>query len=565
MLAAKLTATPTRAPNWTSSRAMRLSSHLIACSIVVLLVLWLRWPESPRTTFIDADAARIVYGADLLAAGKLPGRDSLELDPPAASIITNLTFHVAGRKLSVFYGVAIAWAALTALGIYLLAYLLYRSGPSAFVAGALFSISSPALDRHGAAHQFWMMAPYLYSMVLLIYAAKGRGRAALVAAGALLGVALLFQRNAMWAIPFVASFFVLSWHRAKTAVPLVHHGPWSALLYYGLGILAGVMPLAVFYAIEGGLWPLVKQVFWTPAGWISLSGSGPWDEKLHRIVDCGAGFWRLIPLATSLAALGLASIPLRPRATDRDRAGAILVLAGSGLIALVWGLNFTAQSYLQLLPALVLLAAHPEGPLMRWRIPALFSAYDRSLPRLALLVLLLLGLLPALLREFETAEELAGEVKQPRSEQQEVLRIAKTIAAATAPGAGIWAWGAEAWSIYFHAEQLAPHPYYATRGMITTSPSATWRHPARPHFVRRGPWREVTSALDRTKPSFVVLSNDQSYSGWNDLSRILSAAYLPEPALSLRHFRVYRAKSLPQRVVPSRQPPNRLQQRDRPR
>ena len=80
--------------------------------------------------------------------------------------------------------------------------------------------------------------------------------------------------------------------------------------------------------------------------------------------------------------------------------------------------------------------------------------------------------------------------------------------------------------------------------MITTNLTNTWKRPtSMTRFVKKGPWKQIGADLVRTKPPFIVTANNESYSGFTPLEKLLREHYerLPKPRATA--FRFWKLKS----------------------
>lgn len=516
-------------------QAARFSLTMVLCTaLLVILVGWLRWPPETGDTVRDPSAAVVAYGADLLARGQQPMIHSVETMAPAGSFITWALWQLGGRSMGAVDSFGLLWTLLATLGVFALGLQLFGVA-SGIIAGIIFAVSSPPLDGMYLSHPSWMITPYIWATVLFASGLKTHRQGWFVGCGVMVALAALFKHQGALMLPVYV--LILAW-----APKLDRETRRYSLLYLLGGLALGFLPFAVYYLLNGGLGEFIKQYVFSPAGWRYLGGDGSWDSRLSRLEDGFNGFWSIAALPTLLTCLGLVSIPLR-RAGGWSPTG--ILMAGqlvAGLFGLILGFCFIPAHYLQLLPAMALIAGHPEGPLLRWfrlQWPGGWAGINRS----ALVFCLLLALIPALFAQVRSIKHVQEQRTRPAPSNVEIKRIAAVIARNSKPTDAIWAWGPEAWSVYYYARRGGIR-HYRSLGLITSSPAVTWRRNPAVHFVRRDPVRAISYELTRAKPRFVVLARNQAYRGFNELASLLDAHYEKVSNVVQKHFILYKLKKI---------------------
>jgi hypothetical protein len=350
------------------------------------------------------------------------------------------------------------------------------------VAATLYTVVSPVSDSIDLNYQTWMALPWVASGWAFV-AALARGRVALyVLAGALVVLAAQVKHQCaalgpMYALLVIASRYV--------ALPDgFTPGPVGRGLA-GLvgGAVLGFVPLGLWYAAHGALGDFLGTFFLSEGGWKYARSPLDLGEKLLRLGDGLLGFWEYLALPTVLAAGAL--LGLRRGLRRPTLVGLLLLgLFGAGFLAAAVGFRFYKSYYLHLLPALALAAAAPGNlaALLLERTTYRWSPPGRRLQ--GLLVASGVGVLLV----FAAAQD-AGNLRQIRQERRfardlDAQRVAKVVAAHSAPEDRIWVWGRWAWPVYFHTDRRAASRNYKVMNVLTTPLTNTWRRPGTPSTSR---------------------------------------------------------------------------------
>lgn len=512
-------------------------------ALVAAVTLALRWSYQASDVFVADDLSNITYGADLLRGGKLPLVDSAETRAPGASFLTWALWSLTERSLVVVHRFAVIWTLLAAVGVLLLGRVLWGTGHG-LVAALVYSAGAPALDGLTIGHATFMVTPLIWSAVALAQALRSGRAGWIVASGALLAWAAFTKHPAALLLPVHAAILALGPRLARPPGWAVARRRWLWHLAAGVGLV--VLPVALLYTVHGGLWQLVAGYLFNRAGWSFLGGEGSWEVILPRIKDGLNGLWQFAALPTLLGSMGLVGLCLRPRGAWTAPG---LLLAGLGLSGLVGGtlgFRFVETHYIQVLPALCLLAGHPDGPLMRWGAPwaRATSRVERAV-RVGLVGCLVLALVPALLLQGRSIKELRDRAEYPDMDQAALRAVGRTIQANAHPAhPTLWAWGAPARALYYYTAFTAPTRHYDQIGVLTGHPHESWRRSGRLRF-RRGPAAgELAADLRRSKPRFIVVSRGIPTHGFRALGRLLREHYQPVQRLTTSRVRVYLRKGV---------------------
>ena len=523
------------------------------CLLLAGLALLVRWPALGLEAFHNQDTAGIAYNADLLLRGGLPLVDNVEMKAPGSFYLSAMAWSLFGRSLTVLQAVACGWAILAAIGIYVGGHLLYdrRAG---LIASALYTIAAPITDSIDINYGAWMMAPYIWSTVFFIRGQDRRGGWWLVASGATLAIAGLLKRQAAVLFPLLAVLLLVAPLLDCNERWRAHGRPWRKLLWFLGGLALGFAPLLAYYAYRGHLGAFISHYFFSEVGWQYVKGALTWGERLSRVGDGFLGFWEYMALPTLLAVLSVAAGGFHRRWTARG-----VLLGGHfwmSFVGAALGLRFFKGYYLQILPAAVWIAAHPDGVLHRWLYRRNWRGRRVVGRNLAALALLLLALSPALLSH----QSQLSRIRTMRSKARDTKaqKVAAVIGRSSQAGDEIWVWGRWAWPIYFHADRPAATAYPKTLGLFTTTLTNTWRRPTKnTAFDPQSDWKTLMSQLKRDRPVFIVLSHNEKYRKFTALNALLTAEYRAVRGPWKRRFSVYRRRDVPAPSRPRLTPPPR--------
>jgi len=514
---------------------------------LALAAVVLRSPSFSNPGFHNEDAAGITYNADLLLRGLLPLADSVEFKGPGAFYIVWALFAAFGRSLPMLAVVVALWSVACTALLYLTGRALYGVRAGA-VAALLYTLVSPSIDSIDFNYHAWLSLPYIGATLLFVLGLRRGSVPVFVASGFALGLAALIKHQALTLAPALGAVLVL-WPRLERPEGWARPRPLAALLGMAGGGLAAFALLGLYYVAHGALGAYLRTYFMAEAGWHYLAGTIGWDDKLQRIGEGLWGFWEFLTLPTALAALAVVvALGTRRRPTLRG------VLLGLHLLfsflGTSIGFRYFKSYYLQVLPAVALLAAIPGGPADRLFDPAFWRAPAQLWRRRALPVLLTLSLAgPGLVLDLADL----GQIRRDRraARDPEAQKIGRIIRENSGPGERVWVWGRWAWPVYYHADRVAGTPYYKVLELLTTTLTNTWRRPTRPvRFRHDGPWQAVIADLKRVRPAFIAVSRNEDYREFKAFRDLLSTRYVAVPETGTTAISLYRRKDFKLRTPP---------------
>jgi hypothetical protein len=206
------------------------------------------------------DEGHLANGARRLAAGEILYRDVYTVYPPASFHAVAWLFELFGTHLQVVRGFHVVLTLALALLVFAWARRLMET-PFAWIAGALVAATGWHVILEGC-HYAYLYGAIPMAGLLCLARADARGeleRVPLLAVGAWAGLSLAFRLE-----PFVglalAGAAVVTLREGIGARTLVR------LLWLVLGTLAVIVPIGIYYAIQGALTELLLAVFWTSFG-----------------------------------------------------------------------------------------------------------------------------------------------------------------------------------------------------------------------------------------------------------------------------------------------------------
>ena len=508
-------------------------------TLLAIVAIVLRQPSVEREIFPNEDVAGITYNADLLRRGLVPMKDNIETKAPGTFFVTHWAWQLFGRSIRTFEGAGIAWAILAALAVLATGWSLY--GPLAGALSAfIFTIWSIRVAGVTANYNLWMMAPYGWAAAFFVFSLRTRRFKWIFLTGLMVGLSAMMKRQAATIVPL----YPLIWFMVQGGFSPSRRSwreIWRVLISYGAGLLAAFVPFVVYYLIEGGLTDFVGQYFFSSKGWsyvLNAESARPAYRAWHDGLD---GLWRFQRFPVLLATLTLFGALARGERRLSTRAS---FLAGHFLFSAVGvslGLRFYSGYYLQLLPSLAWLAAHPSGPLLIWFRTASWPTAKRARSILAMLLgLIVLAISPYLIQDLSTVQTLRMSRPKGNGPRLEAARVGAFIKTHSEHEDSIWVWGRWGWPVYFFADRISVTPYYKVLGIITNILDNTWRYSgSKTRFERKGPHAQIYHQLAEGKPKFIVVAKNEDVQEWSEFIALLERDYHLVSSLRLRFFQLY--------------------------
>ena len=469
----------------------------------------------------------------------LPLVDNLEYKAPGTFYITAFTWSVFGRTLVALQWVGVFWSILATLGIFVVGRLLYGQ-KAGLVSALIYVLVAPVTDSIDVNYGAWMIAPYVWATAAFLLAAKTGRIRWLLATGILLALAGLLKRQAavlfpLFAIaPFAGRY--VSWPEEWVGF----FEPRRALAMFGLGLAMGFSPIMIWYLTQGELGTFVGSYFFSESGWKYVQGSTGWSDKLIRIGDGFLGFGMYVATPTLLAVMTVAA-GVRTGTCWTARGLFLAGHIGLSFVGASLGLRFFKGYYLHVLPALVWLAAHPQGLVTQWLARDLWAGWWKKCRSLILVFLSCLLISPAVIHDVSQVQTIRKRRQAARDPIAQ--KIGAFIKKNSKDSDRIWVWGRWAWPVYFHADRRAATYFPKSLGVFTSNLTNTWRRPSKnTAFDPRSPWRVLIKQLKRDKPAFLVLSHNERYRSFKALNQMLRKDYRPVKGLRTRGFSVYYRK-----------------------
>jgi 4-amino-4-deoxy-L-arabinose transferase-like glycosyltransferase len=338
-----------------ASRALPMPTHYKWGILLVLLTVCLRLPAIVHPKAIDDEAGYATVAHELLHGGTLY-ISALDRRPPLLFWIYAAIFWVVGPyNWLPFHLIAVAWMLLTMWGLYALGRELF-SREVGLAAALLYSIYTASVDYvllelNG---EVMMDLPIVWALYIAFKQHTSRHRPELVLSGVLLCCAFLIKQPAAIAALPVGMYLLLPAYRAQRHLSLRHSVLHATLLTTSYFLTLGIVALVLYYQGilgEAYYWTIgdhdiphgpTDPIFWQFGVGMTLAFVVAWHPLVFLNVlavrECchrGARYWKHL----------------------RAEYTALLMLLGCSFIGVSASGRFYPNYFLQLLPALVLLAA----------------------------------------------------------------------------------------------------------------------------------------------------------------------------------------------------------------
>ncbi|MDB6148184.1 MAG: hypothetical protein JWO45_1848 [Spartobacteria bacterium] len=411
------------------------SQFQLAALGLILLTVVTRLPSLLHPWSIDDESVYSIVANEIVDGGR-PYIDAVERKPPLLFWLYAGIIEVTGKfNPTGLHAVAVAWTLATMAGLYVIGRQLFDRG-TGLVAALLYSVYQPWGTFKDLAFngELIMNLPLVWACAIVFARSPAKLRPELLVAGALLCVAfLLKQPAAIAAIPFGIYLLLPSYRASRGLTPTASafHAFLLTVGFFGmLGLVAavlqrqGILREAFFWTITNHANP---HIFW---------GKG----ALSTLAFLACCFPLVIGAVMSL----------------RDKRGlwtensaeriALLALLAASAIGAAAGARFYPHYYIQLIPALALLAAPYYARIWsrkdqpgHWLLRLATSYAVLAVTVAAFFVLSYFGLLP----------------------QREASEPGSYLSKNSAPNERIFVWGHAPW-IYMEAQRRPACRYILT-------------------------------------------------------------------------------------------------------
>jgi hypothetical protein len=462
--------------------------------------------------------------------GKVPFRDVFALHGMLEDgLLDAWLMDLFGRSLDVAIARTVVLGSLLGVAIWFLAIVVFDSIPLAMICVAMGSWTTAENNRT----LFQVATVALYWNAL-----RRNSRLSAVASGVFAGIALFFSYEiGMYSIVGGLGTAAALWIAAKR-VPWDGMSPARIALFFGLGVLAGAAPFAIYLAIRGALGEFLVTSFVTIPRIIDAVWSLPFpditstfrkDLNLHTLADFF--LWDKFHLIVSPLVIGIALIYLLARWLRRsmDRLDfALLVMALFATLAqrTAFGrAEFRHQYFAAFLigPLMVFLAVRFVRILRAmWRGGDDGTrAFVASVGVMAIPVLAVLFWIPDLvnarlhdfIRYYGRMQRIERDA-HAEEVQWRITEVSRRVQELTPRGRPMFDFSNQP-AFYFFADRPNPTRFYQV-----------------PIFSPRAFQEEVIAALERTKPAVVLRRSPEGFDQFdgvpNDLRAQAVASYLNE-------------------------------------
>lgn len=318
----------------------------IGAIALVLLTIFIRLPSLLHPQAIDDEAVYSVVANEIVDGG-LPYRDAIERKPPLLFWTYAAVFEAAGKyNWRALHVLALAWTLGTMAGLFAIGRRLFNQ-ETGLVAALLYGVfQSWAVGKNLALNgEMLMNLPLVWAWSIGLGTSRSRLRPELFGAGVLLCAGFLLKQPAAIAAVPLGIYLLLPSYRTSRGITksmsMVHAAMLTAGFFAALGLVAmvlareGILGEAFYWTFTNHDMP---HVFWTTGG-------------LHTLAFIGA----CLPLVVG------AGMAFRDRkglwAGSKPERTALFGLLFASLIGTAAGARFYPHYYIQLVPALALLAA----------------------------------------------------------------------------------------------------------------------------------------------------------------------------------------------------------------
>ncbi len=329
----------------------------LAAVLIVLLTVATRLPSLLQPQPIDDESVYSVVANEIVDGGR-PYIDAIERKPPLLFWTYAAVFKIAGKyNWYALHAVALLWTLATMAGLYAIGARLFNR-ETGLIAALFYSVFQPwaVANDLGFNGELLMNLPLVWAWAIALGPSKSRNRVELLAAGSLLSLGFLLKQPAAIAAVPLGIYLLLPDYRRKRGIRPIDSVIQAALLTVGFFFTLGLVALVLHGQRN------LRQAFY-------------WTFTNHAVADV---FWihgLLQTLAFTGACLPLmigAAVALPDRAAlwkdkgpERLALVGLLVVSAAGAAA---GARFYTHYYIQLVPALALLAAPYYASLWRGTI-----------------------------------------------------------------------------------------------------------------------------------------------------------------------------------------------------
>jgi 4-amino-4-deoxy-L-arabinose transferase-like glycosyltransferase len=313
---------------------------------IVILTLATRLPSLLHPWAIDDEAIYSVVANEIVDGGQ-PYVDAVERKPPLLFWTYAAIFDVAGKfNWKALHLVALIWTLATMAGLYVIGRQLFDRA-TGLIAALLYSVFQPWAVWQNLAFngELMMNLPIVWAWAIAFRRSSSRLRPEMLIAGALLCAGFLLKQPAAIAAVPLGIYLLLPGYRANRGLSRANSFTHAVMLAAGFFGTLGLVTLLLW---KQGI--LGDAFYWTIA-----NHSSPHFFLNHGILLTLAFVGACLPLVIGAAlAFRDKSGIWAGKSTERIALFGLVIASAIGATA---GGRFYPHYYIQLIPALVLLAA----------------------------------------------------------------------------------------------------------------------------------------------------------------------------------------------------------------
>ncbi len=338
-------------------RTLNVRGCVFAVAAIVLLTVATRLPSLLQPQPIDDESVYSVVANEIVDGGH-PYVDAIERKPPLLFWTYAAVFAVAGKyNWYALHAVALLWTLGTMAGLFVIGTRLFDR-ETGLIAALFYSIFQPwaVANDLGFNGELLMNLPLVWAWAIALGPSKSRKRFELLAAGSLLCLGFLLKQPAAIAAVPLGIYLLLPGYRRNRGITPAESFLQATLLTVGFFFTLGLVALVLHWQ------RILREAFY----WTFTNHSIPDVFWIHGLLQTLAFSGACLPLVIG------AAVALQDRAGLWKHKGpehlaliGLLLASAAGAAA---GARFYTHYYIQLVPALALLAAPFYASLWRGTI-----------------------------------------------------------------------------------------------------------------------------------------------------------------------------------------------------
>lgn len=500
-----LGARQSRVERFRSFAAAHIASGLLAATLALGALLRMRLLSVP----FERDEGEYAYAGQLILQGIVPYDLAYTMKLPGVSTLYAFMMLLFGQTHEgVHFGLLVI-NAITIVLVYALGKRLV--GTLAGVAGAaFFAVTSTLSSVQGlwANTEHFVLPFALAGILVYLHWLDDRRDRHLIAAGALLGIAILMKQHGTAFFVFVVLCLVWELFTART-------GSWLPVIRPVVSVFAGAaLPIALTGLVVMVLGNFDKFLFWTAEYATTYASGNDLDRGWFNFARKAGPVWREAQAIGFMAAVAPLCLDWSPH--RRTTSAKVCLFALLSFAAICPGLFFRPHYFIMLLPAVGLLAGASLDRCYRLLTEFTRVGMIRALPALLAMAIVAVTVLANQNYLIHSSPSQVIRTTYGMNPFPEALEIGRWLNQNTGDDETIAVIGSEP-QIYFYARRKSATGYIYTYPLMEDQPRA------------RAMQREMADEIEAASPRFLVYVHDVN--SWANTKR--------SPTLIFDWFRVF--------------------------